>query len=175
MEPIKQTLLFLLLALTIGCNKDTRDSVQGSIDAEFDIPNGLNTIETHVFVIEDVTSFFEQTLLQNGRSINDIDEVLSAKGDLVFPFISGSINFLDKVSIRIYNRFDPNNYKEMYYLDAIPLNANNPLKLFSTISNLQPILENENFDMEVRLKFRAFTPPNLRVRLDFGYTIYFQD
>ena len=161
--------------LSLGCNKDSRDRVSGSINAEFDIPNGLNTIETHVFVIKDVSSFFESTLAQSGRSIDDIDEVLSAKGDLVFPFISGRIDFLDKVSIRIYNRIDPDNYKEMYYLDAIPLNANNPLKLFSTISNLQPILENDNFDMEVRLKFRSFTPPNPRIRLDFGYTIYFQN
>lgn len=175
MASLKYITFLFIITLSFGCNKDTRDRVEGSIDAEFDIPNGLNTIETHVFVIKDVASFFEQTLLQSGRSINDIDEVLSAKGDLVFPFISGSINFLDKVSIRIYNRFDPDNFKEMYYLDAVPLNANNPLKLFSTIANLQPILENESFDMEVRLRFRAFTPPNPRVRLDFGYTIYFQD
>ena len=165
--------LFTLISV-LGCNRDNRARVEQRLNVEFDIPAGLNTLETHIFVIRDINSFFESTLIGSGRSALDIDEINASTANMEFPFTSGNVNFLNRLSIRIFPSGRPDEFKEMYYLDFIPNNVKNPVNLFGTIADLTPILQNGKFDMEVRLNFRTFTQPNPNVRINFGYNMYFK-
>jgi hypothetical protein len=172
---MKQLLFILPIVFLIsGCNKENRARTEQRLQVQFDLPAGLNTLETHIFVIRDINSFFEATLIESGRSASDIDEINSAAANMEFPFTSGNINFLSRLSVRIFPSGRPDEFKEMYYLDFIPNNVNNPLNLFGTIADLTPIIQNGKFDMEVRLNFRTFTQPNPNVRINFGYNVYFK-
>lgn len=165
-------ILFITSISFSSCKKDNRINFQERLEVDVELGNGLNLVETHVFIVRDIASLIEGNLMNNGITIDDVDEIQSGRGDFTFPFFNGDFDFIQRVSIRVFNRSDPDGFKEMYYNDFVPINQGNKLNLFSNISNLKNIVSNEMFDMEVRLKFRSFVPPQTRIRLNFGYIAY---
>ncbi len=170
---MKNIIIILLLSfLFSSCNKDNRQRYEQRLNIQVDIPSGLNLIETHAFIINDIPSFYKTSLNINGYQEADVDEILASEGAFNLIFNNGGLNFIEKISIRIYEKSNPLSYREMYYFDFVPLNEDASINLFPGIANLQKYIENDNFSLEVRLKFRSYVPPGTRLSLDFGYNVF---
>ena len=167
--------IFLLLSLCLSCESDRRERVNVRLQATRLLPSVSNTLETFVFFIRDVPTFYDENVRANGFSEMEVDEVISSKATLSFPFLSGENNLVDEISVRIFNKEDPDDWKEMYYWDLFNVNTTNNIDLLGTIGNLHSIISKGQMDIEVRINFRQIVPPGTRMDLDFSYNIFLKN
>jgi hypothetical protein len=83
------------------------------------------------------------------------------------------MSFISSISIRALSTSDRTKRAEMFYLEQIPLTQRTNLNLQTSISELKEIMQNETFDIEIRLQIRGFVPVGLTLQLDFGYIAFF--
>lgn len=167
-------LFFTLLLTTFfsSCEKETVIRYEGRMEAEFTIPLGLNTIETHYFTIENVPTFYMQNANNFNVDTSGIQNVQSSKGLLRATFNDAEYDFIERVSVYAVSIKDPSLKREMYYLDFSPVNTGRELKMLSSTTNIKDILKEENINLEVRLNFRRFPPGNIRTKIEFGYAVF---
>ena len=172
--PLNQYYLILILGLSLltSCDKETVVRYEVSIDAEFDIPTGLNTVETHYFVLRNVPTFYKQNADIKGIDTASIVNVAASRGLIKSKFQDIEFDFVDRISIYAVSRKDPNKKREMYYLDFVPLTTGTQLKMLSSTTQLKDILSEEFIDLEVRLNLRNFTTSNIRAQIEFGYAVF---
>ncbi|MBK9733765.1 MAG: hypothetical protein IPO92_01855 [Saprospiraceae bacterium] len=142
------------------------------MQAEFDIPVGLNTIETHYFKIRNVPTFYYQSAGLKGLDTSQIKNILASKGLIQGAFQEEDYDFISRISIYAVSQIDPNLKREMYYLDQVPLTTDQELRMLSSSTELKRILSEEFIDLEVRMNFRNFPGPNLRTKIVFGYAVF---
>ncbi len=167
-----RVLSFFLLVSIFACEKERLPLYEVNMDADFVIPSGLNTIATHVFLIRDVPTNYKFSADTRNIDTSSITNIQSARGLMRAKFSSVDYDFISRVSVYAVSRKDPTLRREMYYLDFVPLETNEELKMLSSTSELKEILKEEFIDVEVRLNFRAFTGPALPTRLVFGYAVF---
>ncbi|MBK8516990.1 MAG: hypothetical protein IPL55_12135 [Saprospiraceae bacterium] len=163
-------LVFITL-MFYSCEKDTVIRYDVSLDAEFDIPSGLNTIETHYFIIRNVPTFYKQSADNRGVDTSSILNVLASKGLIASKFQDLDFDFVERISVYAISQKDPTLKREMYYLDIVPLTTGTQLRMLSSTTELKKILSEELIDIEVRLNLRKFTTTLIRARLSFGYAV----
>jgi len=168
----------LLMALLLNsCNKDehcgTFMKFEGRIDATFTIPNGLNTIETHYFLIRNVPTNFRTLALANNRDIENINCIVASRGLMRAVFDDLRYDFIERIQVYAVTKNEPIKKREMYFLDFVPLNTGTVLPMASSTTELKEILlENDLIDLEVRLVLRDFPRGNIVTRLDFGFAVF---
>jgi hypothetical protein len=165
-------LFALLLVLFASCEKETIVRYEVSLDAEFDIPIGLNTIETHYFIIKNVPTFYTQSANNRGVDTSGILNVLASRGLIRAKFQDRDFDFVERVSVYAVSRKDPSFKREMYYIDFVPLTTGNQLRMLSSTTELKKIMGEEFIDLEIRLNFRNFNTAPIRARLEFGYAVF---
>jgi hypothetical protein len=163
---------FILVVGIVGCEKERVPLYEVNLDAEFDIQSGLNTISTHVFVIRNVPTNYKISADNRGVDTSSITNVQSARGLLRAKFSSADYDFISRVSVYALSKSDTTMRREMFYLDFVPLETNEELRMLSSTSELRGILKEEFIDVEVRLNFRSFTGPTLPTKLVFGYAVF---
>lgn len=171
MSYLKIFSIILLLSI-LGCEKERVPLFEVNLDAEFEIQSGLNTISTHVFIIKDVPTNYKISADNRGVDTSQITNIQSARGLLKAKFGSADYDFVSRVSVYALSKSDPTLRREMFYLDFVPLETNEELRMLSSTSELREILNDEYIDVEVRLNFRSFTGPSLPTRLVFGYVVF---
>ena len=164
--------LLVVIILFCGCTKDNRIAYEVRLDANFDLPNGLNTIETHYIYVRNVKMLYGENIALRNIDTSTIDAINVSFGRLLPRFNSTNLNYFQSVVVNVVSRIDPKNRNEIYYLEQIPNNQRAELRLLNSISNLREILKEENVDLEFRFQFRTFPPPAVSLTLDFGYVIY---
>ena len=163
---------FVLIVSALSCEKERVPRYEVNMDAEFEIQSGLNTIATHIFVIRNVPTNYKISADNRGVDTSSINNIQSGRGLLRAKFGSADYDFISRVSIYALSKTDPNLRREMYYLDFVPLETNDELRMLSSTSELKEILKEEFIDVEVRLNFRQFTGPNLPTKFVFGYAVF---
>lgn len=171
--------LFLLVVLVMsgGCNKDehcgTFMKFEGRIEANFTIPSGLNTVETHYFIIRDVPTNFRALAASRNLEIEDIQCIVASRGLIRAAFNDFSYDFIDRIQVYAITQNEPVKKREMYFLDFVPLNTGSVLRMSSSTTELKEILlENDVIDLEIRLVLRSFSPGNIVTRLDCGFAVF---
>jgi hypothetical protein len=165
-------LLAVFSLILVSCDKETVVRYEVSTDAEFEIPIGLNTIETHYFILRNVPTYYLLNASNRGIDTSSIKNVLASKGLLRAKFLDADLDFIGRVSVYAVSKKDPAKKREMYYLDQVPLSTGTQLKMLSSSTELKDILKEELIDLEVRLNFRNFPPSNIRTKIDFGYAVF---
>ena len=168
---IFSVLVLGIISLT-SCGSDRQELFIIDNEIEFFIPGALNTIETHVFIIRNVPSFYRANLSANGASDEQVVSITATRARLTGSFGIVDYDFIDEISVRALSRTDPGLNREMYFQDRIPFNQSGDLELFSSISELKDILSQEVFDMEVRIRLRQSTPLQLQNKLIFSYAVF---
>ena len=171
-QSFKVSLLVLTLFSFLSCGSDRSLLFEVNNEIEFLLPGGLNTIETHVFVIRGVPTFYRSSLNSNGVAEGDVISISAAKARLIGSFGQIDYNFIDEISVRALSKSGQGINKEMYYQDRIPFNQQGDLELFSSISELKDILSEEIIDMEVRIRLRQSTAVQLQNKLIFSYAVF---
>ena len=64
--------LFLFSGVFFSCGSDRTEVFEVDNEIEFITPGGLNTIETHVFVIRNVPTFIDNALQANGLNKDQV-------------------------------------------------------------------------------------------------------
>ncbi len=172
---IKGKLVYILLFSILGlsCTDDNRPVLfSGNMTARFEIPSGVNNIETYYFTVRDVPTFFAQSASVAGIDTSDVKNIQSARGLLRSTFQNEDYDFVDRVSIFVISKKDPSLKKEMYYVDFVPLGTNNELRMQSSTSELLKILREETVDLEIRLNFREIRITAIPTTMEFGYTVF---
>lgn len=167
---MNRNLAYLILILCFAsCKPEVDPLFTMDMEVEFEIPAGLGSLLTHTFVIRDVKNPLDSYLQTFGGDESTIASIQAGRGELTALFSSSNYEFVNKVSVWMVSSENPDIRRELYYLDFNNDNNNdNSLKLLSAVSNVQSILENDTFDMEVKLEFRSFSPTTIENRLIFS-------
>ena len=164
--------LFLFSGVFFSCGSDRTEVFEVDNEIEFITPGGLNTIETHVFVIRNVPTFIDNALQANGLNKDQVVGIGATKAKLIGAFGSIDYDFIDDISVRAISKTDPNLNKEMFFMDRISFNHNGDLELFSSITELREIMLDSIIDIEVRIRFRRAFPTQIQHRLVFSYAVF---
>ena len=164
--------LFLFSGVFFSCGSDRTEVFEVDNEIEFITPGGLNTIETHVFVIRNVPTFIDNALQANGLNKDQVVGTGATKAKLIGAFGSIDYDFIDDISVRAISKTDPTLNKEMFFMDRISFNHNGDLELFSSITELRDIILDSIIDIEVRIRFRRAFPTQIQHRLVFSYAVF---
>ena len=163
---------FLVILLFTSCEKETVVRYEVPLVAEFDLPTGLNTVETHYFIIRNVPTFYGQNAALKGVDTSTIINVFASRGLIQSKFQDVDFDFISRISIYAVSKKDSNKKREMYYMDFVPLTADTQLRMLSSTTQLKDILKDEFIDLEVRINLRSFTTSNIRAKIEFGYAVF---
>lgn len=167
--------LFLILGFALlfwGCGGDDREYIERRLNLSFNVPGGLNNIESHYFQIDDVPMFLNETLEINQLDTSSIDEIVGGSARLYGKI--GGIDFSDIERISVF-AVSPENKeyrKEMFYQEQIPFTNISEIKLFNGLADFSEFIVDNKMDMEVRIKFRAFSSLSAKLDLDFSYLLF---
>lgn len=162
--------LYFLLAMSIlvSCKKDNREELfELNYFIDFEIPPGLNTFDTHIWTVSPLNSQFDTKLAASGHTINDVGAVEPKEGNLGSIFQDVNLNFVHRVSVYIFDPFNPADKIEFFYLDPIPYKSKTVIQLFPGIANIREWVESGFFGVEVHMDFREITPALTQMRLEF--------
>ena len=162
---------YLLLAIGLilfSCNRDKREELFVMPDhVDFTIQPGLNTFDTHFYVYGTKPSQLNAVLDATGHTIDEVKSIEAKQAFLSGIFQDVNLNFIDKVSVWIFDPFDQDNKIEFLYLDPIPYRNKTSIQLFPGIADISEWIERDYFGIEVRLNFREVTPSSIDMRLNW--------
>lgn len=172
-KSIYQTSFFFLLIVVLfsSCEKETQVRYEVSLDANFDIPSGLNTLETHYFIIRDVPTFYSLNASLKRQDTAGINQVIASRGLIRSRFNDVDFDFVERISIYAVSKKNPDLKREMYYLDFVPLTTGRELRMLSSTTALKEIIQEETMDIEIRMNVRNFTNTAIRATFEFGYAV----
>jgi hypothetical protein len=161
----------IMVMLSSSCEKEIQVRYEVSLDANFDIPSGLNTLETHYFIIRDVPTFYNLNASLKRQDTAAINQVIASRGLIRSRFNDVNFDFVERISIYAVSKKNPDLKREMYYLDFVPLNTGRELRMLSSTTALKEIIQEETMDVEIRMNVRNFTNTSIRATFDFGYAV----
>ena len=164
--------IFLISILFyFGCSKEQAVLFSETLEVDFTIPAGLNTIETHTFIIKNIQTQFLNQCAIHGIDPQNVQEIFSTFGSFQGKFESVDYSSLSKVQVNAVSATDNNIKGEMYYHEMLPFNATTELKLLSSTTNLINILKDETFQLEIKLNFKSFPIKSTVTRFKLGYAV----
>ncbi len=169
------TFLFILILSSLAfmqCNKDEEGEVlfEEAYTVEFDMPAALNPFEVHFFTIKNIDSRILAQLDQRGINFADVEQIGPGFAELREQF-GVNYDYIQEISIQIF-KDDPNNWRELFYRDDTNLlNAGSTLEMIPSLSNAKPMLDEDQFNLTVRVVLRVFPPSSTTNRLDFSLRV----
>ncbi len=167
---ICRTFLFCFLLAGISCNNEVEPLFVMELDADFVIPPGLNSFDTHYFIIRDVPTRITN-YLGTGFDKDVIAEILPNRAELNARFSSIDWAIIQEVVIHAIPQSNPSSSTEIFYQTRINLNNVKELKLFGSLPNVKDILLEDRMTLEVRLNFRRTTPIEIETRLTMNFVV----
>jgi len=167
---VKYIFVISLCFFLLGCSNEGRELFDIRIETFFDIPAGLNSLETHFFIIRDVPTRIEA--IGSNLQDNEVLSVKSSTGVLRGRITSNDYRIIDQIAISAISSTDENNKKEIYWMDFIPLDQTGDLQLFSSLPNVREIILQETIDLEIKISFKSFTPVNMENRLIMNFKAF---
>lgn len=168
---MQNKILLLLLSVALlgfSCKKDDgpRPGFDLIYQQEFIIPAGISAFDVHHFQIENITSRYQQSLDQQGKTDADITGVLTQQATLSGIFGDADFSIVDQVSVRIYDASDPTDYVEIAYRYPTPLDPGNSLPLIPSLADAKRFIQNPRFSLDVVIWLRNTTQLETDVRLN---------
>src|SRR5688572_9341280 len=101
-------LSLLLVVTAVSCNNDKRTELfELNYHVDFDIPPGLNTFDTHFFVISPFDSQYDENLAAAGLTADDVISIEAKDAFLSSTFGDINLKFIERISIYIFDPFNP--------------------------------------------------------------------
>ena len=164
-----------LIFLFTGCS--TNESLfQVQMVTTFQIPLGLNTLESHYFVSQDVPSSLASQLNNLNIDPSEVSQVV-ASGGFLRPRFANDINldFINDVSVFIVDPLNLNDRTEIFFQDNIQFGNKTSIPLNGNLPDLTERLLNNTVRLETRLVFRQFPPQTFEVLLDLEFSVFTQE
>lgn len=162
----------MAILVVLSCNKDRRTELfELNHFIDFEIQPGLNTFDTHFFVVSPLTSFYQTKLDASGHTADEVIAIEAKDAILSSTFGDVNLEFIHRISVYIFDPFNPSDRIEFLYLDPTPFKNATSWRLFPGIANISEWIEREYFAVEVRLNFREVSPSLIPMRLEFDFRV----
>jgi hypothetical protein len=167
---------FIILASTLfglmACNPQEEELFEMQMELDFNLISGLNSFETHGFIIEDITSTFQSIAASKGVSLDNIGRLSPTIATLEGVFVNYDYSIIEWITIDLVNSEDENDKREIFYQEIIPLNHDGPIQLFGSITDLQNVLKNDFYDLHIEVKLKSPTTTLLENRIVYNFVAY---
>lgn len=165
----KSFLLILLLIVSgLSCKDDpSRELFTIGHAFDLEIVAGLNTLDTHIYRFQTVHSQYDQLLQANGLTTDDVETVTAKSADFGAIFSDVDLDFIREISVQMFESTDPDNRREIFYLDPVPGNAGTVIHPFPALPDVKLFVEDGQFGIEVWLNFRYVPQQTTEMRLEF--------
>lgn len=158
----------LLSILGISCHKE--ESLGPGFDMvfqrNFSIPPGIGIFDVHHFQLKNIPTDWEKYLSLHGKTAEDIASVLTAQATLGGVYGDADLSPIDRISVRIYEESEPNDYVEIAYRDPAPLDTGNLLPLIPSLADSKRFFVNPRFSLDVVIYLRRTTTEQSDVQLN---------
>ena len=138
---------------------------------DFDLQPGLNTFDTHFFTVSPITSTYEARLASIGKTTADVVAIEGKDAYLSSTFGDVNLKFIHRISVYIFDPFNPDDKIEFFYLDPTQFKNSTSWRLFPGITDITEWIERGFFGIEVRLDLREVSPSFIPMRLEFDLRV----
>ncbi len=159
-------ILFITILISLllpSCNRDEPQGYDIFYNNVFEIPAGLNTIETHIIRINDISPNIND-FLPDGIQEEDLVSITPKSIRLISQDGTLELGFVERAFLRIET--DDLSEKEVGYREIVPENTNNILDLVASLGEMKDYLNAPRFDLMVRFNFRIPPPEFIPIRLE---------
>ena len=160
--------LLIASLLALRCTSSQEPLFIMQLEADFVIRPGLNSFDTHYFILNNVP-----TRSNNYVGINvdpsEIDRILPNRAELNARFINADWGIIQEIQILAVSPINPQEKKEIFYHDRVNLDNVNELRLLSSLSEVKDILLQDRLNLEIRINFRRPTPTEINSRLTMNF------
>ena len=164
------TIPFVLLLLS--CNKQQEEpGFDLIIRKDFEISAGLGPFVVHHFYLNNVASPYGATLISQNKTDADISGITNTTGELASIFGDGQLDYIHRISVRVFPEGQPNNYIEVAYRDPTPLSIGTSLGLVPSLANVHDIIKQDRFGIDIAIEMRNGTQEIVPVRLDMKFRV----
>lgn len=161
--------VFVILSFA-GCRKeDSRPGFDFQIRQDFVIPAGIGVFQVHHFYLRNIPTRMTQLLEQRALKPEDLTGILTNQGALTGIFGDANFDFIDQISIRIYEDARPTNFLEAAFRQPMPLDPGNEVVLIPTLADLSKFLKADLVSVDVALWLRRTTTEETPARLDLQF------
>jgi len=141
---------------------------------ELDIPAGLNTLETHYFIIPDVATFAEAQLTGNGMSPEDVGYINGLTASLETRFSGLDLDFIENIGVHFVDGNNLDDRREAFYIfnDFVDFGSKTDIAMIPTLLDFKDQLLEETVDLEFSINLRGFLPSQLDTRVVMTFDVY---
>ena len=169
---LRNIMIGVLLVLTASCAKNKKAEYFSMLQVyDFEIRAGLNTTVTHFFVSPPLNSTYELQLEETGHTADQVGGVFPKFAELSAVFDDVDLDFVSAVEIRLYDPFDPDHAQEVFYMIPVPANTNATIRPFPGLANVEDIVSEPTYGIEMRLIFRQPPPITFDLRLELELSV----
>lgn len=159
---INKWLLFALLVvslLQIRCNKDEAKTLFDVVYVlPFELPAGLNTVQTHFIEFNKFPTGYEALLAQHQLTAEQVARIEPFSGLLEVVLVPQGLSFIREIFVEF---LDGNNQYECFYTPNVPLNAGTQVTLVGTIADFKSILQESAMNIRIGFRLRETSPSSL--------------
>lgn len=168
---VSRYILFFLLVITtgFGCRTIPEPLFEMRVEADLNIPAGLNSFDTHYFYIRDVPTRY-QTFVSSDSQLDGIASIYPNRAILSSIFTNIDWAILREISIHAISQRNPQQRNEVFYFDRLDSNVKD-LNLFSSLSEVKDILLQDFITLEVRLNFNRVLPTEIESRITMNFNV----
>ncbi len=160
----------VLLMSNLSCQKD--DLGPGFdllFRRDFEIQAGLGVFVVHHFYLNNISSTYQATLQAQGLTDADVKNISNSSGELIATFGDGRLDFISRISVRVFPEGEPDKYVEVAYRDPAPLNNGTLIGLVPSLANVKHIIRENRFGIDVAIETRNITTESIPVTLNLKF------
>lgn len=165
------TIIFIIL-LSIACSRDRRERFFEILypNFQFDLPAGLSTSTAWGFELRNVASNFDAYLKDYNTDTIQVAGVLPFSARIT-SLDGNDYRFVEEVSVRICEEGNKpcTDAYEVFYIDDLRGRADESIRLQPTSRNVEKLLSQGRFRLDVVFFFRNTTPYAVESKLDMGF------
>lgn len=157
----------LLFAMTFLSCKD-KEEIPGFdlfYQRDFSMPAGMGIFDVHHFYIRNIPTQMEEKLAQNNLTQADVSKVLTTKASLDGVFGDANFDFIEQVSVRVFDEDDPNKFLEIAYRQPVPLEPGNSLPLIPSLADSKKFFQASRVSLDVAVWVRKTSTQETQTRL----------
>jgi hypothetical protein len=158
---------FLMVFSTLSCKKDAvGPGFEMLYRRDFEIQAGLSPFVVHHYYLNNLSSSYISSLTAQGMTNESIKKVNNITGELSAIFGDEKLDFISRISVRVYKEGKQNEYTEIAYRDPAPISIGATLGLVPSLANVKETMQESRFGIDVAIETRYITTATVPVRLD---------
>lgn len=166
---MKNLLYLLLLPLLFSnCKDGCTVLADMPYTRQIDIPAGLNPLQSHYFVIENIPNQKNSIFDASNLTDEDISEIKGKSARFSTIFNGPKYDFIREVSIQIYTD-NPDDWSEVFYRTNVQENTGGDLDLIGSLTNIQRHLTGPTFNIVIKIDLRRTNSQAVETRFDFQF------